>query len=167
MSSGGARGRSGPAPDPNALRRDRKDDQAGWKTLPSERTGPPPAWPLDPVATEPEQALWLALWRTPQATEWEGSFGQVMEVAIYVRVLAQAQLPAAPVGLLKEARLMAEQLGLSSVGLARYRWRIADAEEPTTAPNAATATKRPARAASSMRDRLRAVPTPPPETEED
>lgn len=46
MASGGARARSGPAPDPNALRRDRKTD-AKWTVLSAEgRDGPPPEWPL-------------------------------------------------------------------------------------------------------------------------
>jgi hypothetical protein len=42
---GGARARSGPAPDPNALRRER--DGNTWIDLPAEgRAGPPPEWPL-------------------------------------------------------------------------------------------------------------------------
>lgn len=50
MASGGARARSGPAKDPDALRRDRKDD-ARWKLLPAEgRKGPTPDWPLSGVA---------------------------------------------------------------------------------------------------------------------
>lgn len=47
MGRGGARVNSGPPPDPNALRRDRKEDKAGWTILPVEgRTGPVPEWPL-------------------------------------------------------------------------------------------------------------------------
>jgi hypothetical protein len=49
MVSGGARVNSGPAPDPNALRRDRERglDKDGWLTLPAGGyTGPIPAWPL-------------------------------------------------------------------------------------------------------------------------
>lgn len=47
MTRGGARVNSGPPPDPNALRRDRKDDKDGWTTLPSEgRKGRTPRWPL-------------------------------------------------------------------------------------------------------------------------
>jgi hypothetical protein len=46
MASGGARARSGPPPDPDALRRDRKSDPK-WITLPAEgRDGPTPEWPL-------------------------------------------------------------------------------------------------------------------------
>lgn len=47
MPKGGARARSGPAPDPNALNRER--DKGEWKVLPREgRPGPPPDWPLPP-----------------------------------------------------------------------------------------------------------------------
>lgn len=48
MPRGGARVNSGPPPDPNALRRDRKSDQAGWTTLPAKRRGRTPRWPLKP-----------------------------------------------------------------------------------------------------------------------
>lgn len=49
MPRGGARLNSGPPPDPNALRRDRRDDKAGWTMLPaSGRQGDPPNWPLPP-----------------------------------------------------------------------------------------------------------------------
>lgn len=49
MPRGGARANSGPPPDPNALRRDRKEDKAGWTILPAEgRTGELPDWPLGP-----------------------------------------------------------------------------------------------------------------------
>lgn len=47
MPRGGARVNSGPPPDPNALRRDRKEDKAGWTILPAEgRQGDLPVWPL-------------------------------------------------------------------------------------------------------------------------
>jgi hypothetical protein len=47
MPRGGARVNSGPPPDPNALRRDRKKDQDGWTSLPAEGwKGKIPAWPL-------------------------------------------------------------------------------------------------------------------------
>ncbi len=52
MPRGGARLNSGPPPDPNALRRDRPSDKAGWTMLPaSGREGPTPEWPLSPDIT--------------------------------------------------------------------------------------------------------------------
>lgn len=154
---GGARPRSGPAPDPNALRRDRADD-ATWVTLPSERAGAAPEWPLTVPPSPAEVTHWGRVWRTPQATQWERNDLQV-EVALYVRVLAQAETPGAAVSLIKEARTMQENLGLSYVGLLKYRWKIADSAPPDT--QAATATTktpaaRPPRGPSS-RDRFRVV----------
>lgn len=49
MPRGGARLNSGPAPDENALRRDRPSDKAGWTVLPaSGREAEAPGWPLLP-----------------------------------------------------------------------------------------------------------------------
>lgn len=45
---GGARVNSGPAPDPDALRRDRPGDAALWRILPGPCPKKPPAWPLLP-----------------------------------------------------------------------------------------------------------------------
>ena len=71
MSSGGARARSGPPPDPNALRRDRPSDRDGWVTLPAEgRQGDAPEWPLV-GQSDREAELWAAEWRRPQAVQWE------------------------------------------------------------------------------------------------
>ena len=160
MSSGGARGRSGPAPDPNALRRDRKDDQAGWTILPRERTGAAPEWPLAVPPSPQEVTHWGRVWSTPQATQWEKN-GQEVEVALYVRSLAEAEIPGAAANLRNLFKQLQENLGLSYVGLHRWRWRIADAVTEAPTPAATATGKRPARATSSMRAALRAVPTPP------
>jgi hypothetical protein len=49
MPKGGARVNSGPAPDQNALRRDRPSDKDGWTTLPAGGySGRIPTWPLLP-----------------------------------------------------------------------------------------------------------------------
>src|SRR4051812_9777434 len=93
MASGGARPRSGPPPDPNALRRDRSTD-AEWTTLPAARSGPIPVWPLFVKPGPAEQSHWDALWRKPQAVQWEAN-GQEVEVALYVRSLSEAEIPGA------------------------------------------------------------------------
>lgn len=122
MPKGGARARSGPAPDPNALRRDR--DSGDWVVLPAEgRTEDPPAWPLvDPSARELE--LWLAEWKRPQAVAW-ARLGLADEVALYVRSFAQAEQPGAPVTLSTLVKQFRDSLGLSVAGLRVNRWRIA------------------------------------------
>ena len=69
MSKGGARARSGPPPDPTALRRDRRDDRDTWTVLPVDHEVEPPDWPLKPKATQREAALWAEHWAMPQATK--------------------------------------------------------------------------------------------------
>ncbi|MBB4072058.1 hypothetical protein [Canibacter oris] len=124
MSRGGARVRSGPAPDPNALRRDRKDDSATWVTLPAEgRKGRTPEWPLG-EAEKSELALWRTLWKRPQAVMWEKLHLQ-FQVAAYVRAFLESVQPAAPASTKSVVVRMQEDLGLSVSGLTRHRWRIA------------------------------------------
>lgn len=152
MVSGGARAVSGPPPDPNALRRNRKDDKAGWQTLPAEgRTGEPPEWPL--IDLQPrEWDLWRDLWARPQAVAWE-QLDQRYEVAMFVRKLAEAEQPRASVELQKVVRQYLDSLGLSVQGMLRNRWRINPAEpEPEPAEAEAPSPRR-----KSAKDRLKVV----------
>lgn len=153
MASGGARTRSGPAPDPHALRRDRKGDAAGWTILPSEgRAGDPPAWPLT-AATKRETDLWWTFWRKPQALLWESN-GQAYEVALYVRCFAEAERAGAASSLRTLVRQQADALLLTIPAMRAARVKIAPdevAEKRTAAAKAVPAT------APSSRSRLRAV----------
>lgn len=148
MASGGARARSGPAPDPNALRRGRKDD-AGWTTLPAEgRTTPAPTWPA-PTQTGREAELWVEMWATPQALIWERD-GLRHYVAMFVRLLAEAEVEKASAENRKTVRMMYADLYLTSDSMLKARLRIASdevAEKRETAE--------PKR--SSARDRLKVV----------
>ena len=150
MTRGGARSRSGPAPDPNALRRSRKDD-AQWTTLPSEgRTDPAPEWPLT-AATSRELVLWERWWRKPEALLWE-SDGSEDYVALTVRMFAEAEVEKASAENRKTVRMMMADLYLTRDAKSRARIRIAEDE---------TAEKREAKAApvkrSTARDRLKVV----------
>ena len=142
---GGARTRSGPPPDPNALRRER--DSNDWVKLPAAgRKGKAPTWPLtDPYPREME--LWRDLWHKPQSLMWS-DLGQEVEVALYVRRLCEAELHESATNLSTLVRQMADSLGLTTPGLRAARWTIVD-EEPieqrTTAP------------AASARSRLQVV----------
>jgi hypothetical protein len=148
MAKGGARARSGPAPDPNALRRER--DAGEWTILPAEgRSAAAPEWPLTEQSVR-EVELWERLWKMPQALMWE-RFGQELEVALYVRRLTEAELMDSRVNLSTLVRQMGDSLGLTTPGMRANRWRIA-AEEPAR-PVAAS---RP-RARSSSRSRLKVV----------
>jgi len=122
MVSGGARSRSGPAPDPTALRRDR--DVGEWTILPAEgRQGATPDWPLTEESVR-ESELWDVMWRRPQALMWE-RYGQEYEVALYVRRLTEAELMDSRVNLTTLVKQMADSLGLTTPGMRANRWRIA------------------------------------------
>lgn len=155
MPSGG-HGRSGPAPDPNALRRDRPSDAGTWTTLPAKHQIKPPVWPLT-EATERETELWKREWKHPQAAMWQ-KLQMAIEVAMYVRSLAAAESMDAPVAARTLVRQMMDSLGLTVPGMRTHRWKIAKDEvaakrEQTAATKAAAA---PAR--TSSRTRLTVVP---------
>jgi hypothetical protein len=128
------------------LRRER--DGGDWVTLPAKgREGKAPAWPLS-KASQRESTFWRREWRRPQAVMWERN-GQELEVALYVRSLAAAELLDASVAARTLVRQQQEALGLSLPGLARNRWRIEHVEEPSGQP------ARPA--GRSVRERFRVV----------
>lgn len=155
----GGHSNSGPAPDPEALRRTRGTD-AAWHVLPvTGRPGPPPEWPLEEL-TDREARLWVKLWAKPQATRWE-ALGQDLEVALYVRRWVEAEKPGAPSSAVVVVRQLGEALGLTIPGMQRNRWQIGS---QTSAPavQAATGTDGPtvqAPAPSSRQRMLRSVPT--------
>jgi len=147
MTRGGARIRSGPPADPNALRRER--DKAEWIHLPGSAEAEAPAWPLI-RATKRERVLWDREWRRPQALMWR-RFDQVTEVAIYVRTLREAERPGAAVSLRTLLRQQMDALGLTGPGLRSLRW-IIDMEEPS--PDV----QRPARTATaSAKERFQLI----------
>lgn len=149
MPKGGARTRSGPAPDPNALRRDRKSD-GEWLLLPAAgRAGDPPPFPLpNPAGRELE--VWAREWQRPQAVAWE-RLGLVDQVAMYVRRRVAAEVADSPVNLGTLVRQLEDSLGISVPGMHSLRWRIA-ADEVAERRDAREPVKR-----SSSRDRLKVV----------
>lgn len=149
MPSGGARARSGPAPDPNALRRDR--DKSEWTHLPaSGREGEPPAWPLTRPRTR-ELALWADEWTRPQALMWEAR-RQELEVALYVRAVVVAEGPKATSSDRKLILSLMDDLGISGGGLARNRWIIDAAPIESSGYAAAGTDGRP-----SVKERLKVM----------
>lgn len=148
MTSGGARARSGPAPDPNALRRDRADDK-GWTTLPAEGfAGVVPDFPLPKAiqfssyfedgkkVTEPdddetdavwdcEADLWADLWRKPQAFMWS-KLGMHYQVAAYVRAFLESVEAEASAGLKTAVLRMEAELGVSLIGMNALRWKFSE-----------------------------------------
>ncbi|MEU9415168.1 hypothetical protein [Streptomyces sp. NPDC048272] len=72
-----------------------------------------------------EAELWTDLWATPQAVAWE-RLGWTREVAQYVRWKVQAEL--GDLDASKEARQLADRLGLSPLAMLRLRWEVASDE---------------------------------------
>lgn len=151
MASGGARTRSGPAPDPLAFKRER--DVGEWTVLPAEgRAEEAPVFPLL-YPSEREIDLWLGLWSKPQAIMWE-RYGQELEVALYVRSIARAEAEDSPVNLGTLVRQMADSLGLTTPGMRANRWKI-QREEPVRKADEPPA--KPLPAVDSSRDRFKVV----------
>lgn len=145
MASGGARARSGPVGDVNALRQ-----KNGWVELPPRRVGDTPVWPLVD-ATPREIELWTRLWSRPQAVIWERD--QLFEyVALYVRYFAGAELPYSPVNQGTLVKQMSGELMLSPDGMAKQRYRVRAEDD---AP--AVKQQRPEPGRKSARDRLSVV----------
>ncbi|MFE3382966.1 hypothetical protein [Streptomyces anulatus] len=124
--------------------------------LPAEgRPGRPPWWPLTEQATR-EQVLWDDLWSRPQAVMWE-QLGQVLEVAMFVRTLAEAEQPDSKGETRKLARQYMESLGLTVQGMLRNRWKIVNATDADIEDeDDDEAFDPPAR--RSARDRMKVVP---------
>lgn len=149
MVSGGARARSGPPADPNALRRDRKDDKA-WINLPIVPLEEIPTYPLQKIPVyyeywvdkqkvreldegptegrwESELSLWAELWSKPQAHMW-AALGLKWQVAAYVRSYIESVGPDSNAGMKTAVLRMEAELGLSTVGMGQLRWSIATDE---------------------------------------
>lgn len=125
---------SGPAPDPDALRRDRKDDAAGWTSLPSEGfKGDLPEWPLStggPLGGV-ESELWAKVWCKPQAAQWS-RLGLVFQVAAYVRSYVEStDGESTSAGLTTAVLRMEDGLGISVKGMMTLRWKLAVDEMST------------------------------------
>lgn len=148
MPSGG-HARSGPAPDPNALRRDRAGDK-DWLTLPAVGfKGDVPDCPL-PTASGAELALWSRLWKKPQASMW-AHLELEYQVAAYVRAyLRSIAAEDAPVGLIAPVLRMEAELGLSTVGMNALRWKF-------SADEVGEKRAAPAKKGPTMKDRLKVV----------
>lgn len=96
-----------------------------------------------------ENELWLELWKTPQATQWEKNHW-TRDVAQYVRHKAKAE--AGSLDDAKEARMQADRLGLTPLALLRLRWEIVEAP----AKSQTTPTRR-SKSNSSKYSKLRVV----------
>ena len=120
MASGGRRARSGPAPDP--LSRTSLVNGREFTVLPLEHDVVAPEFPLDD-ASGFESRVWAGLWLKPQAVMWD-RLGLSMQVAAYVRALAESVLPEASAGLKTAVLRMEAELGISTSGMLQNGWVI-------------------------------------------
>ena len=141
MPSGGARNRSGPAANENSERSDRR----GFKltALPAEGyDGDAPAWPLEPAANATERSYWERAWRTPQACAWSmpSESWRIPTVARWVRLSVRCDAPDAGAAHLGQLHRFADQIGMTTAGLAEMGWKVTVDElserrdEPATPP---------------------------------
>lgn len=129
----GGHGRSGPAPDPNSGRSDRR----GYKltALPASGfDGKVPDFPLPPATASDaiaarELAIWELHWRTPQACAWSLEPWRWETVAEFCRIKAIVELaPDASAALVDKLRMYRDQVGLTPAGLRENGWAIAHDE---------------------------------------
>lgn len=150
MTRGGARNRSGPAPDPNSGRSERR----GFKltALPSGGyDGEVPDFPL-PGATKRELDVWASLWSTPQACAWlmePWRWDSIAELAV-LRVRSEAR--DCPVNIYEKIRQWRDDLGLTPAGLKANGWAIAVDEVASKREETVEAPVRP-----SSRSKLKVV----------
>ena len=125
MSSGGARNRSGPPPSEGSGR----SDARGYSltALPAEGyAGDVPDFPLPQVSSR-EFEVWEQAWRTPQACAWSmpSEAWRVRSVAMWVRLSVRAEDPEAGAALYAQLHRFADQIGMTTAGLAEMGWKVA------------------------------------------
>lgn len=107
--------------------------------------------------SELEQRVWADLWKTPQSVAWE-QLRWTREVAQYVRWKVKAELGSLDAS--KEARQLADRLGLSPLAMLRLRWAVAEDEVAKRRDEKTTSAARGG-GSRSRRGPLRSVDDPP------
>lgn len=153
MARGGARNRSGPKPSEDSGRSDRR----GYTltALPAGGyDGEIPDFPL-PNASDRELEVWEQAWRTPQACAWSlpSESWRTSTVALWVRTKVRCEDPDAPASLLGQLHRFADQIGMTTAGLAEMGWKVAVDEMAAKVNEKAAAASKPV----SSRDRMKVV----------
>lgn len=150
MPRGGARNRSGPLADPNSGRSERRAFKL--TALPAEGyAGPVPEFPL-PQASDRELEVWESAWRTPQACAWSlpSEAWRVRTVAMWCRLSVRCEDVEAGAALLGQLHRFADQIGMTTAGLAEMGWKVAVDEVADKAVEKSASAK-----PTSSRDRLK------------
>lgn len=175
MARGGARNRSGPQPDPNSGRSDRRGLKFGQ--LPAEGfAGDVPDFPIPQMdrfiievdkdgkrfrvknadasheLRSRELEIWAEAWAMPQASMWARESWRWPTVAEFCRLKAVVEMePDANASLVAQLHRFRDQIGLTPAGLRENGWSIVSDElESRRAPVAEVKSAAPVR-------RLRAV----------
>lgn len=154
MPRGGARAGSGPAPDPGSLAEALRIESGAIRTLPKERVGDVPSWPLSDASAR-EVVVWAEMWRRPQAIVWEEQSSH-RQVAMHVRTSVEAEEPGATAAIRGLLLRQENDLLLSHAALLRAGFRISVNPAPS-AKAAASSRQAARRSVPSARGRLRAV----------
>lgn len=178
MTRGGARNRSGPKADENSERSERRN--YSLTALPAEGySGEVPDFPLprrrvyrwefedkhryqvlDEDATQEtadrEAELWAWLWRTPQACAWSmpSESWRLQVIAMYARTFAICESTEATAADKNALHRFADQIGMTTAGLAEMGWKVAVDE---VSAKAAEKSESEPEKKSSSRDRMKLV----------
>lgn len=128
MARGGARNRSGPQPQPDSGRSERRGIK--FTALPAQGyDGDPPEFPL-PGETKRESELWAWAWRTPQAWAWSqpSESWRLMTIAMWVRTYVLCESNEATAADKGSLHRFADQIGMTPAGLKENGWAIAHDE---------------------------------------
>ena len=125
MARGGSRNRSGPKAREESARSERR----GYTltALPAEGfDGPVPDFPL-PDPSERELEVWESAWRTPQACAWSmpSERWRTRTVAMWVRLSVVCESPEVGAAHLAQLHRFADQIGMTTAGLAEMGWKVA------------------------------------------
>lgn len=153
MPRGGARNRSGPQPNVESGRSDRRG--YSLTALPAEGyRGEAPEFPL-PTPSKRELEVWAQAWRTPQACAWSmpSESWRIRTVAMWVRLTVRCEESDATASLLGQLHRFADQIGMTTAGLAEMGWKVAVDE---VAKRGAEKSDKPK--PKSSRDRMKVVP---------
>lgn len=154
MPRGGARTGAGRPPDPSSLAEALRIESGAIRTLPKERAGDVPPWPLS-AASEREATVWAEMWRRPQAIVWEEQSSQ-RQVAMHVRTSVEAEEPGATAAIRGLLLRQENDLLLSHAALLRAGFRVSVNPAPS-AKITASSPQVARRLVPSARGRLRAV----------
>lgn len=154
MPRGGARTGAGRPPDTSSLAEVLRIEAGAIRTLPKERSGAAPAWPLSKASAR-EVVVWRQMWKRPQAIVWEEQSSH-RQVAMHVRTSVEAEEPGASASIRSLLLRQENDLLLSHAALLRAGFRIS--VNPTPAATVSASTPAAAkRSVPSARGRLRAV----------